>query len=75
MSSRKEAKYKDVFEGICKDKIGVVRIIKSTTYAFGSELNTLRLYKFYSKYPPTNTEVRQGFSPTYKSFYFALEEK
>lgn len=53
------------YTGIAGEPVRI-EVIRSTLYAFGSEIATLRLFR---KMP----NKRQGYSDNLKSFYFSVE--
>ena len=53
---------------VAKEEIKI-ELIAGSLYAFGSELATLRLYRYYEGID----DSRQGFSDNLKSYYFCLE--
>tara|TARA_R110002096_G_scaffold427885_1_gene638931 strand:- start:382 stop:627 length:246 start_codon:yes stop_codon:yes gene_type:complete len=60
---------------IAKEQLSNTEFIKGTTYAYGSEIATLRLYKYFTKYGTDMFENNQGYSENLKTFYFSRTKK
>ena len=60
---------------LAKEQLSSTEIIKGTTYAYGSELATLRLYKYFTMYGTDKFRNTQNYSENLKTFYFSRTRK
>lgn len=56
---------------IAKEQLSGAEIIKGTTYVYGSELATLRLFKYFTEYGSDLFKNRHSYSENLKTYYFS----